>query len=562
MTQPTARRMFRSRRNEVRAQTSVFKVTRADDSTSRQIAGQDEFARLAGVNGAQIILPVPYSVTRLFELIEQSNMLRQCIDAFVTNTVMTGWEIDAVTRARKIQLNERNELQSFIDHANSEESLQTVMEKTIRDRESVGFGFIEAIRDATGQISILRNAPALYTRLCPKHPDEVAVTYDIPRGTRIASVTEFRRFRRFLQIVNGQQVWFREFGDPRKMCRTNGAFEGESGYDPAFQATEIYHFKLPSNEAYGVPRWINQLPSILGSREAEEVNMRYFQENTVPPMMLTVSNGRLTQQSYRSLQRTLNEQDIGAARQNRVLLIEAVGEGDSIGDKAGNVELKVEKLTDTRQSDGLFRAYDEANMGKVRSSWRLPPVLVGMSQDVNFATANVSAFIAESQVFAPERSKIDEVLNKIVVNGKTGLGLVSVKLVSRIPTITSPDMVIKTMTMLNVMGSLTPRSAQTMANKMLQIEMEPYPEPGADGYEEWMDRPIIFAKSTPGGVVNDPTATDENGDPLNTPSGIDENGDPTAIGNTHAEQSLKTPDQKALEKNGKVSQSAPKNGIQ
>lgn len=565
--QATARRLFRTRPQTVNARTTVFKVNRADDSTSRQIANQDEFLGLSGISGAQIVLPTPYNIHTLFNLIEQSNMLRQCIDAFVTNTVMTGWETDASVRDRKIVMGEKNELQSFIDHANSEESLQTVMEKVVRDRESVGFGFLEIIRDALGDIAILRNAPALYTRLCPKHPDEQLVEYDVPRGRRITSVREYRKFRRYIQIVAGKQVWFKEFGDPRKMDFRNGCFENEDGYDPKYQATEIYHFKNPSNEAYGVPRWINQLPSIIGSREAEEVNMRYFQDNTVPPIMLTVSNGRLTQQSYRELVKTINEDGIGSDRQNKIMLIEAIGEGDSLDGKSGNVDLKVEKLTDQRQSDGLFKSYDEGNMGKVRSSFRLPPVIVGMSQDVNFATANVSAFIAESQVFAPERSKIDEVLNKLLVNGRTGLGLVSVKLVSRTPSITSPDMVIKTMTMLNVMGALTPRSAQTMANKMLQIEMEPYPLKGQPGYEEWMDKPIIFAKSTPGGVQQDPTDTgeealDENGNPVPAAGGLDSEGNPAPAGNTHAQQSLKTPDIKKLEKGGKVSQSAVKNGEQ
>lgn len=143
---------------------------------------------------------------------------------------------------------------------------------------------------------------------------------------------------------------------------------------------------------------------MIGSREAEEVNMRYFQDNTVPPMMLLVGNGRLTQQSYRELTRALNEEDVGQRRQNKIMLLEAVGEGDSLDGKNSSIDLKVEKLSDTRQSDGLFKAYDEANMAKVRSAFRLPPITVGMSQDVNFATASTSAFVAESQVFSCPKS--------------------------------------------------------------------------------------------------------------------------------------------------------------
>lgn len=525
----------RTRINQAIMRSTTFQIAQAPEhSISRQIAFTDEFLGLASTMGATILLPTPYRIGWLFELIDQSNMLRQCIDAYVTNTVQTGWEIGPVARGVTVNANEEHELQSFIDNANSEESLAGVMAQVIRDRESCGFGFLEVIRDALGDVSLLRRAPAIYTRLCVKDPTDILVNYTISRGRRVSSVQEYRRFRRFMQIVNGEQVWFKEFGDPRRMDYTNGAFEGTDGFDPTRLATEIYHFKNPSNEAYGVPRWISQLPSIIGSREAEEVNMRYFQDNTVPPMLLMVGNGRLTQQSYKELTKNLNQVGIGKERQNKIMLLEAVGESDSLDGRNSPIELKVEKLSDTRQSDGLFKDYDEANMGKVRSSFRLPPVVVGMSQDVNFATASVSAFIAESQVFAPARDDIDEILNKRLVNGQRGLQMRSCKLVSRTPSITSPDMVIKTLTALNVMGAVTPRRAQEIANKMLQLEMEQYPKKGEEGHEDWMDKPIVFETKNSGGVA----------------------------GNTHAGQSTKDDDIKEDEADGNINQRKPKNGNQ
>lgn len=530
MPTTSIRRITRSSRpkaRETRATVTTIQMERPEASISRQIVYLDEFNELAtALQG--VYLPTPYSVPWMFDIIEASNMIPQCIDAFVTNTVLSGWEVGKSQRSEAIRPDEEHELQSFIDHANSEESLATVLEKCIRDREAVGFGFTEIIRDLAGNISLLRHAPARATRLAPKHPDDVRVSYDIARGRRVSTVQEWRKFRKYVQIINGRYVWFREFGDPRRMDYRNGAFEGEQNYDARFQATEIYHWKLSSNESYGMPRWISQLPNILGSREAEEVNMRYFQDNTVPPMLLTVAGGRLTAGSHKELSNALN---IGAGkdRQNKILLLEAVGEGDSLDNRANTVTLNVEKLADQRQSDGLFRAYDEANMAKVRSCWRLPPVSVGMSQDMTFATASVSAFVAESQVFAPERVKIDEALNKLIVNGKSGLRLVSAILVSRTPSITSPEMVLKTLTALNVIGSVTPRAAQSIVNKMLQIEMEPYPRKGEEGYEPWMDRPMILE---------------------------------TGKQKSQGAQAIKSDDIKEIEEDGDIGQQAPKNGNQ
>lgn len=540
-TNTTSRLVLRRSRprspQTVSTRSTVFQIAAPDDSVSRQIALTDEFVGFAAAAGATIMLPPPYNVGQLFSYIDQSNMIRQCIDAYVTNTVATGWEVAPLYRDKQMNAVEQNELQSFIDNANSDESMATVLEQVIRDRESCGFGFLEFIRDALGEVSLLRHAPALSTRLCAKHPTPILVETVIQRGRRLSAVKEWRRFRRFVQIVGGRHTWFKEFGDTRRMDYRNGAFEGEDGFEGGNEATEIYHFKNPSNEAYGVPRWINQLPSIIGSREAEEVNMRYFQDNTVPPMLLMVGNGRLTQQSFRELTKNINTVGIGKERQNKIMLIEAIGEGDSLDGKSSSIELKVEKLSDTRQSDGLFKDYDQANMAKVRSSFRLPPVTVGMSQDVNFATASVSAFLAESQVFAPARDVIDEIMNKRFTNGQRGLGHTTVKLTSRTPSITSPDMVLKTLTALNVMGAVTPRSAQAIANRMLQVELEQYPKKGEEGYEPWMDKPIIFeAKQSTGG-----------------------DGEQS---NTHEEQQQKDDATKKTEADGNIAQRAPKNGDQ
>jgi capsid portal protein len=306
-------------------------------------------------------------------------------------------------------------------------------------------------------------------------------------------------------------------------------FQNEEGYTPGEDATEIYHFKLPSNEPYGMPRWISQTPSVLGSREAEMVNLHYFQDNTVPPLMLTVSGGRLTASSHQEITRILKEGK-GASRQNRIVLVEAVGEGDSLDSKATPVTLRVEKLASERPSDALFEGYDKNNRDKVRSAWRLPAIVVGQSADSNYANASVSLSVAETQVFGPERDDIDEVLNNKFLRGNNGLGLTSVKLKGRIPAINSADMTIKTLTALNVMGGVTPRTSQNIANQVLQNEIPEYPAPGEEGYEDWMDKPLAMTLRA---------------------------GSPT---NTHVEQGAKTEEVKEIEGDGMVGFRRPENG--
>lgn len=538
MTETTVRRVRRrDRSSEVRAHSTVIQVQRGDSSTSRQI---DYHADWTGITAAQgVILNPPYDPIRLHEIIEASSALRPCIDSYVTNVVKPGWEVAPIRREAKVNAGEQDELQSFIEYSNSDQGLVAVLEAAIRDRESLGYGFIEVIRDASQQVSLLRAAPACHTRLGAKHPEEVLVSYSIARGRRVTEIKEYRRFRKFVQRINAKTVWFKEFGDPRKMNRDTGLFENDPGYKPGAEATELLHLRLPSNEPYGVPRWINQLPSVLGSRESEEVNMRYFQDNTVPPMMLTVSGGRLTRQSFQSLQNALI-QNAGQDRQNKIMIIEAIGDGDSVDGKGASVTMKVEKLTDARQSDALFKDYDTANMAKIRSAWRLGAVLVGMGNETNYANAQVAIALAEAQVFGPERSDLDEIINKMLVNGYLGLGLRTCKLVSRVPAISSPETMIKALTALNVMGGVTPRSAIDTANTFLQTELPQYPKKGEDGYEDWMDMPITLGMKQANPATTTPT----------------QGGLPT----DHTTQNLKDGKTKQLEGDGNIQFQAPEHG--
>jgi capsid portal protein len=121
-------------------------------------------------------------------------------------------------------------------------------------------------------------------------------------------------------------------------------------------------------------------------------------------------------------------------------------------------------------------------------------------------------------VFGPDRSELDEILNKRIFLGDNGMRMKSVRIVSRVPAITSPETTIKALTALNVMGAVTPRTAVESANTFLQAELPEYPQKGEAGYEEWMDQPIVLttgaAKTQDGQAAKDQEAKDleANGD--------------------------------------------------
>ena len=473
--------------------------TRKRADTSRQVEEEDSFYNQHG----ESVIGTPYNLQSLARILEQSNALPQCVGAMVTNVAAVGFKVVPIKKDVKIKKAEQELLESFIESANPDESLTTVHSKVVNNYEKYGFGFYEIIRNRAGQPSIIRYCKSSVTRITKGNGARVPVKATIVRGGSRSTITEYKTFRRYVQKSGQNKVYFKEFGDSRKMSYKTGRYEGEAAEQGSSKkykvpkgedATELLHTRQMSEDAYGIPRWISQLPNILGSREAEEVNLRYFEDNTVPPMLLSVAGGRLTKASFLELKELLETRGVGAERQHQILLVEAVGEASDIDGKPSNVELKVDKLADARQSDGLFKEYDDANIGKVRSSFRLPPVVLGMSQDVTFATANVSAFLAETQVFLPERRTHDEFMNKRFVNHPLGLNLKTCKLESKGPMLTNPDQVVKALTATNVMGGVTPRSAVDIINETMQLTLPQYPEPNQEGWAEWMDKPISLGQ--------------------------------------------------------------------
>jgi len=487
-------------------------IRRADESRQRQIDGKQGTNFVSTENSE--IAPV-YSLAMIDRVYKQSNTLPQCINAMLTNIAGWGFKVVPVDPEIEVDPDEEDMLTTWVARANVDQSLMQIARRQIFLYEKYGYMMYEVIRNRESKPTLLRGVDVTTVRALGKQEKPVRVTRSIIRGGgERVEITERKRFRKYKQQIGGQVTFFKEWGDPRTMDWRTGEYQGRGTGRIAeqYQATEILHFKQESEDVYGVPRWITQLPAILGSREAESVNVRYFQDNTIPPSIITISGGRLTRESYQEIKRIVEQGGVG--KQNQIMLLEAIPESEGLDDK-GVAKISIEKMADQRQSDGLFQAYDEANQAKIRSAFRLPPVILGMSQDVTFATANVSAFLAEMQVFNPERALHDENLNKTLINSDHGLGLKTVKLESRGPQLTAPQEVVKALSAMNQMGAVTPRTAIDVINEHLQINMPQYPLEEQEGWDEWMDRPLQMSIRMIGvmGDFGDIGETDEETDP-------------------------------------------------
>lgn len=372
---------------------------------------------------------------------------------------------------------ERARLEVFFDEAVPGSSFVELRQQTRSDIEITGNAYWEAIRNGRRELAQFTYAPSHSIRLLPV---ELSLT-DVREPSRISPITfekttRRRRFRRFVQVVNAQVVYFKEFGDPRVMSSRRGvyyesfeAFQKEEPNVP--EATELIHFRVFSSRSpYGVPRWIGTLLSVLGSRASEEVNYLYFDNKAVPPLAILVSGGKIAADAKVVIQEYVSKQLKGRNNFHKILIIEAESSGPQQGTTGANrVRMELKPLTEAQQQDALFQKYDERNTDKVGAAFRMPRLLRGDVRDFNKGTAEASLQFAEMQVFQPERSRFDGFVNRHVL---PSLDCRFWKFVSLTPVSKDPTTMAEIITKLVTANVMTPGEARVDAGQIVGRELK------------------------------------------------------------------------------------------
>ncbi|MEJ6846735.1 phage portal protein [Sinorhizobium fredii] len=359
------------------------------------------------------VLEPPYNLRRLDRLAQENNTLSPCIEAMVTNIDGTGYDFENRDEEAEDQEDDVriDQLTEFFEQPWPGMSFITIRKALRRDLERTGNAYLEVLRNAQDEIVFLRNVDAKMMRLV-KLDDPVPVDFVVRRKGVEVTMSVMVRQRRFCQLVNGVSlVYFKEFGVKRDLNKKTGRWVSQGQRLPApDRGTEIIHFTaLPdAHTPYGVPRWVNQMPSVLGSRKAEEFNLEFFDNGGVPPVLILLQGGTLQEETRKALEQKMGR---GAAHtKNRVQVLEVEPSGGSL-DSTPNARVTVERFGAERQNDAMFENYDEKCEVRLRRSFRLPPIFVGQAADYSFATAAASYQMAEAQVFKPERDEFDEVIS-------------------------------------------------------------------------------------------------------------------------------------------------------
>lgn len=438
------------------------------------------------------VLAPPYDAEKIAGLVNKSSILPQCIAAMVA-----GCERDYILDPRnddgsgdKSEWDNLDQFFSFVD-PEGRDSFRKIREKTRVDYETFGYAAWEMVRNTIGQLIGLRHVQINTLRLTPIGTELVETTIRRLSGGEIKEEKVLRRFRRYMQEVAGQKIWFKEWGDPRMMDYTSGEYRESMAPEKA--ATEILWFgQYNPASPYGAPRWVGTSFEVAGVRAASECNYSYFDGNAIPAAAIIVSGGTLGDNTVDTIREFIesNVQKRGGA--NSVLILEAVPQGvdtstGGIADgKMPQTKIEIKSLRDVQQTDAQFLNYTKDCKTAIRSTFCLPPLLVGLSEDYTLATAKESIQQAEDTVFVPERQTFDFIMNRILAQE---FGIKTWVFKTKAIDVSNPAEMANLLRLGSDTAALTPNEIRQVLQKPVGLDLKPL-----DG--EIGDTPIA---SRPGG---------------------------------------------------------------
>jgi len=442
---------------------AMMPAAKADVSGSAAASAvvRDTTAVGESFNGYQVIRPT-FPAGGLQNDHLNSNALRQNVDAYAVNIHGYGYSVDTiidyeaedvldqvatqaylrdnglwddgpvptVTPADVAELEQRSKrerarIDLFLKHACSKHSWVRMTMLVRQDLEIMGFAFLEVRRDDARRLAGFAHVPGQrFVALRSKEPVEVEVPF-LQSAFGWTTRTELRYGHLWGQENSAGQIAcvFKPVGDPRLISNKTGkayaSIPAMLDAEPeARPATELAHFVIDhaTSPFFGAPRWIGNYRSVCGSTAAENVNLSYFDNKSVPPLAVLVSGGTLTDEAVARLESYIEDELTGQDNFHKILILEALP-ADADAGPASNSRIRIElqPLTEAQQQDALFMKYVAKARDHIGEAMRNPRIVRGDIDGINRATAVAALTFAEGQVYAPERESFDWWVNNFIL---------------------------------------------------------------------------------------------------------------------------------------------------
>lgn len=317
---------------------------------------------------------------------------------------------------------------------------EEVLELARQDYHLVGWCCLEILTDLEGRPVGLAHVPANTVRVRkpqsrfdqPRHPEE---------GRFVDGDLGELASRGYIQKRDGRRRYFGEAGDRYRGLEIaiTGGGENESpeirytpddsDEKPIFvdretgdvvtgsaknlenaPANELIFVTNPSplTDDYGVPDWVSAIRTISADEAAKDYNREFFDNDTIPRMVIKVTGGELSEESKRDLRQMLN----GLREESHravILETEKFVEDNPLEDTEGNeVEIEIEPLGQGISEEMDFRLFREKNEAEIAKVLEVPPIKIGNTENSNRSNSDVQDHEFALEVIQPEQHKFAE----------------------------------------------------------------------------------------------------------------------------------------------------------
>jgi PBSX family phage portal protein len=385
----------------------------------------------------------------------------------------------AQKRLRRRQKADEFRLRAFLASAFPQTSYHRARDEMTADYEIHGYAFWEVVLSTDGKQTPLQvvHVPSWTMRLMPEDKQSHATKVVYPMspavlGKKVIST----RYRLYAQKdeISGRLVYYKALGDDRIYSARSGTkydsidkmLEAEKAKWPNVRAANamIHFFQYDPESPYGSPRWWGALSNIVGTKGAEYVNERFFDNKAIPAGLITITDGQANKQDMEALKKDWRAEVSGVENFHNLMFLQVDGMANPMAAQAGRgAQVKFVPLSNASPTDGQFQNYLNRNQDVVGTTFRLGRPVRGDMRDLNRATARVSVQLAEKQVFQPDRARYDEIVNTRLL---PALGIYNVKVRSNPPDMTDPEEILNLLDISNKGGIFTTEESRTIASML------------------------------------------------------------------------------------------------
>jgi len=225
----------------------------------------------------------PYDPKALVDLMSISTTHARCVKAKAADAAGLGYEVRSVKVGEVPSPDVVNKINDWARHLNKDFDLNGILEELVKDRESIGWGCLEVIRDQAGRVS----------RLSPIASSSIRVLRDPKPGQA-----------KYVQVSYSEpKVFFLEF--PEKFQNGKHTFVSpKDGKTPETSvmtsANELIFWKKPHVSAtkwYGLPDIIPASGDVAAVRLIRDHFLSFFDNHCIPRHAVIIKGAEVDEQT-------------------------------------------------------------------------------------------------------------------------------------------------------------------------------------------------------------------------------------------------------------------------